>query len=165
MAAACAASWGVGHTVQLGIDATASGDNADFNSAVSEALAQAQTKLSARMTTSANNAYSSFVGSGTGIGGVLAAPAAKFRDTVVHAAVALANQTANAAVTRANSSLSDPPPPRPPSCENKFCVYLPLRPLFEQGDGLCVCTFEYLATAAQEAVGARGNVLIALVGE
>jgi len=163
MTAACAASWAVGHTVQLGVSSTASGDNTDFAAAVSEALVQTQTKLGERMATSTEAAYQNLLGSG--LGSVLKAPAATFRDTVVRSAVKLANETAAAAVVRANSKLAEAPPPRPARCANKFCAWIPMQPLFEAGDGLCICTFAYLADAATAATRARSDVLLAFVGE
>ena len=87
-----------------------------------------------------------------------------FRDTVVKQAVKLANETATAAAARAKASAGAPPPPRPPSCADKYCIYLALRPMFEEGEGLCICTFSYLAPAAAAARVGRGAMLFALLG-
>jgi len=87
-----------------------------------------------------------------------------FRDTVVKQAVRLANETATAAAARAKASAGAPPPARPPSCADKYCIYLALRPMFEEGDGLCICTFSYLAPAAAAARRGRGAMLLSLLG-
>ena len=87
-----------------------------------------------------------------------------FRDTVVKQAVKVANETATAAAARAKATAGAPPPPRPPSCADKYCIYLALRPMFEEGEGLCICTFSYLAPAAAAARVGRGAMLFALLG-
>lgn len=87
-----------------------------------------------------------------------------FRDTVVKQAVKVANETATAAAARAKATAGAPPPPRPPSCADKYCIYLALRPMFEEGEGLCICTFSYLAPAAAAARAGRGAMLFALLG-
>jgi len=87
-----------------------------------------------------------------------------FRDTVVKQAVKLANETATAAAARAQAAAGAPPPPRPPSCADKYCIYLALRPMFEEGEGLCICTFSYLAPAAAAARVGRAAMLLALAG-
>lgn len=91
-------------------------------------------------------------------------PVGAFRDTIVKQAVKLANETANAAAARAKATAGAPPPPRPPSCADKYCIYLALRPMFEEGEGLCICTFSYLAPAAAAARVGRGAMLFALLG-
>lgn len=91
-------------------------------------------------------------------------PVGAFRDTVVKQAIKLANETATAAAARAKATAGAPPPPRPPSCADKYCIYLALRPMFEEGEGLCICTFSYLAPAAAAARVGRGAMLFALLG-
>ena len=87
-----------------------------------------------------------------------------FRDTVVKQAVKVANETATAAAARAKATAGAPPPPRPPSCADKYCIYLALRPMFEEGEGLCICTFSYLAPAAAAARVGRGAMLLCAAG-